>query len=55
MVSAKCCLSYGECAKMCFPVVLKPQNVKKFLAAILFSENMEKIHCEATESAELYI
>ena len=31
MVSAKCCLSYGECAKMCFPGVLKPQNVKHFI------------------------
>ena len=30
MVSAKCCLSYGECAKMCFRGVLKPQNVKKY-------------------------
>ena len=28
MVSAKCCLSYGEYAKMCFRGVLKPQNVK---------------------------
>ena len=37
MVSAKCCFSYGECAKMCFRGVLKPQNVKKCMAAILFS------------------
>ena len=29
MVSAKCCLSYGECAKVCFRGVLKPQNVFK--------------------------
>ena len=37
MVSAKCCFSYGECAKVCFRGVLKPQNVKDFPAAILFS------------------
>ena len=50
MVSAKCCLNYGECAKMCFRGVLKPQNVKNMLAAILFSWNMMKIHIEATEA-----
>ena len=28
MVSAECCLDNGKCAKMCFTVILKPQNVK---------------------------
>ena len=50
MVSAKCCLSYGECAKMCFRGVLKPQNVLKYAGGhfvfIKYGENA----LEATEA-----
>ena len=49
-MSAKCSLDNGECAKMSFPGILKPQNVKFLGAAILFSQiNMKKMHNEATE------
>ena len=43
MVSAKCCLSYGECAKLCIPGVLKqPQNVKIFWQPFCFYKTWRK-------------
>ena len=55
MVSAKCCLSYGECAKMCFRGVLKPQNVLKYAGGhfvfIKYGENAHWSH----RSAALYV
>ena len=42
MVSAECCLDYGECTEMCFSSMPKPENVKSFSAAIFFHKMLWK-------------